>query len=63
MAQTEQGAKKAVQTHYDKYGADYYRNIGKLGGSAERKTPRYWEINPDAARESGRKGGKVKRNV
>jgi general stress protein YciG len=34
MAQTPEGGKKAAKSNKERYGEDYYRNIGKLGGKA-----------------------------
>lgn len=33
MAGTRAGGKKAAQTNIEKYGKDFYRNIGRRGGS------------------------------
>lgn len=37
MAGTKEGAKQAAQTIKDKYGPDYYKRTGRMGGMAKRK--------------------------
>lgn len=38
---------------------DFYRKIGRLGGSAETSEPKGFACNPDLARKAGAKGGKI----
>lgn len=58
MAGTITGAKKAAKTNKEKYGADYYRHLGHLGGSAITDKPRGFAANPELAKRAGRIGGK-----
>ena len=55
MSQTKAGAKKARATMMEKYGKDYYKEIGKVGGQ-NGNTGGFYK-NSEAAREAGRKGG------
>lgn len=55
MAGTKEGGKKAAATMLDKYGADYYRNMGSKGGKA--CVSKGFGKNPELAREAGKKGG------
>lgn len=56
MSGTKAGGIKTRQTNILKYGADYYSNIGRIGGKIGRTGGFY--NNPEKAREAGRKGGK-----
>jgi hypothetical protein len=58
MAQTVEGGKKCAQTNIKKYGKDFYKNIGAIGGRA--KVPKGFAIS-GKAREAGAKGGSVSR--
>jgi len=55
MPGTVTGGKKAGQTNKQKYGNDFYQNIGRLGGLKSRGGG--FAANPQLAREAGRKGG------
>lgn len=55
MPQTKEGAKKAKQTLYDKYGKDYFSKMGALGGAAGNTGGFY--ANRELARKAGRLGG------
>lgn len=59
MAGTKAGAKKAAATMLDKYGADYYRNIGRISGSQCRPETRYFHKHPKVAQLAGVRGGKI----
>lgn len=59
MAGTKDGGQKAAGTNKDKYGADFYEKIGKLGG--QRSTTGGFAFNPELAKIAGRKGGKISR--
>jgi general stress protein YciG len=59
MSGTKIGGMKARLTNYQKYGLDFYRNIGKKGGKAECSKPKGFAANPELAREAGAKGGRV----
>lgn len=57
MSQTKEGAKKATEAIYKKYGKDYYARIGHTGGS--RKVPKgFAALTHEEVVEMGRKGGK-----
>lgn len=53
-----EGGLKVRELMYSKYGRDYYKNIGKLGGQGVR--PRAFEDRELAAR-AGRIGGRISR--
>ena len=38
---------------------DFYRKIGRLGGSAETSEPKGFACNPERARIAGAKGGRI----
>lgn len=58
MTQTKEGAKKATEAIYKKYGKDYYSRIGHTGGS--RKVAKgFAALSHEAVVEMGRKGGKA----
>lgn len=58
MAGTKLGGVLAAETNYERYGQDFYKKIGKLGGQKSRNGG--FAANPELAREAGRKGGLVK---
>lgn len=60
MAGTKAGGAKAAATNIKNYGEDFYRKIGKKGGSVK-GTPGGFGSNPELAREAGRKGGTISR--
>lgn len=55
MAGSQAGGKAAAQTNKSKYGPDFYKRIGKLGGQAG-KTGGFY-ANRELARTAGRIGG------
>ena len=57
MGGTVTGGAKARETNIRKYGEDYYRNIGSMGGKASGTGG--WYKNPEAAAIAGSKGGKI----
>lgn len=57
MGGTINGGKSAAQTNKEKYGEDFYRNIGRKGGLKSRGGG--FAYNPRLASEAGRKGGLV----
>lgn len=59
MAGTLQGGKKAVETNKAKYGDDFYKRIGTLGGKKGRTGGFY--ANRELARIAGAKGGRISR--
>lgn len=58
MSMTKEGARKAHLTKIKKYGEDYYKKIGSLGGKAS--TTGGFYANRELAKEAGRKGGIAK---
>ena len=57
MAGTISGGKLAAKTNKEKYGEDFYKLMGQMGGKA--KVPKGFAKNPDLARLAGAKGGKI----
>lgn len=55
MAGSLAGGAKARDTNLKKYGKDFYRNIGRIGGS--RPTTGGFAANTELAREAGKLGG------
>ena len=60
MAGTKIGGQKAAQKNKEKYGKEFYAQIGAKGGKA--KTPKGFAKNRDLARAAGRKGGSARKN-
>lgn len=58
MAGTREGGKKTEATIKAKYGSDFYTMLGRKGGSAKRKAPRWFEAHPELAKKAGAIGGK-----
>lgn len=59
MAGTKAGGKKAAATNKAKYGDDFYREMGRIGGRKGHTGG--FASNPELAREAGRKGGLISR--
>lgn len=59
MAGNKSGAKLAAKTNKEKYGDDFYRKIGSIGGK-KGKTGGFY-ANRELARIAGAKGGKISR--
>lgn len=57
MSGTLTGGKKAAATNKAKYGEDFYRNLGRKGGSVSHPETRPFSLNPVLARIAGTKGG------
>lgn len=57
MAGTRSGGLKAAATNKDKYGTDFYMNIGRKGGKNGHTGG--FASNPELARIAGAKGGKI----
>jgi len=57
MAGNKIGGKKTAATIYQKYGTDYYVNIGRKGGRNGHTGG--FASNPELARIAGSKGGKI----
>lgn len=60
MAGTKEGGLKCRNTNFERYGSDYYKNIGRKGGSVC-GTKKGFAANPQLAKEAGRKGGTISR--
>lgn len=59
MTGTKAGGLKAAATNIRKYGADFYRNIGRDGGRNGHTGG--FAANPALARIAGAKGGRISR--
>lgn len=62
MSQTKAGAAKAKQTMIDKYGENYWVELGKLGGAKGAKDgviKGFGAMDKDRLKEISRKGGSV----
>lgn len=62
MAGTSDGGKAAAKTNKDKYGPDFYKNIGADGGKSSNKelgNQGGFFGNPELARRAGQLGGKA----
>lgn len=60
MSGTKEGGIKARKTIYERNGKDFYKVIGKKGGSVT-GIKKGFASNPELAKEAGRKGGKISR--
>ena len=63
MSGTLEGGRKARDKNYKRYGEDFYRNIGRKGGSAPTNKPKGFATNPALARIAGAKGGSKSRRT
>jgi general stress protein YciG len=61
MAGTQSGGRKAASTNKERYGLDFYEQIGRKGGKISRGGG--FAMNRDLAVEAGRKGGKAPRRT
>ena len=61
MAGTKSGGLSAARTNKIKYGSDFYKKIGSLGGSKSRTGGFY--ANRELARIAGKKGGAISRRT
>lgn len=61
MAGTTEGGKKAAETNRQRYGEDFYGDIGRKGGKLS--TGGGFAMNRELAVEAGRKGGKASRRT
>ena len=55
MAGTAPGGKKAAKTNKQRYGAEFYMQIGRMGG--KQSTGGGFAKDPELARRAGRLGG------
>ena len=58
MSGTKEGGRKAAITNKKRYGIEFYKNAGHIGGSAYHRKPRGFGANPALAKIAGAKGGK-----
>ena len=61
MAGTVEGGKSAAKTNIEKYGKDFYRRIGAIGGKKGRTGGFF--ANRELARIAGAKGGRISRRT
>lgn len=61
MAGTKQGGVRASQTNRAKYGDDFYKRIGAIGG--KKGTTGGFAANRELARIAGAKGGRISRRT
>ncbi len=59
MSGTHKGGAAAAKTNKNRYGEDFYVNIGAIGGKKSRGGG--FAKNPELARKAGAKGGKASR--
>ena len=57
MSGTKVGGQRTAETLKKKFGKDYYKNIGKIGGKASNTGG--FAANRELARIAGAKGGKI----
>ena len=57
MSGSTEGGKKCAATNKEKYGEDWYRKIGAMGGRKVTTKPKGFAANPALARMAGRIGG------
>ena len=60
MSGTKEGGLRAKATNMARYGQDYYKEMGRKGGSVC-GTKKGFAANPKLAKEAGRKGGFISR--
>lgn len=59
MAGTKAGGLKAAATNIERYGKDFYKEMGRKGGKAGNTGG--FAANPELAKIAGRKGGLISR--
>lgn len=59
MSGTYMGGLQTAKTNKEKYGEDYYKKIGAIGGRKITDKPKGFAANNDLARAAGRIGGTV----
>lgn len=57
MAGTKTGGKKAAATNIERHGKNFYREIGRMGGSKGHTGG--FASNPELAKIAGAKGGRI----
>lgn len=61
MAGTKAGGKKAAATNIERHGKNFYREIGRMGGSNGHTGG--FAANPELARIAGAKGGRISKRT
>lgn len=61
MAGTKSGGAKAAETNRKKYGTEFYKNIGRMGGRNGHTGG--FAANPELARIAGAKGGRISKRA
>lgn len=61
MSGNSTGAKKAAAVIKQKYGANFYEEMGRKGGLADFSTPRGFAANKELAVRAGKIGGTISR--
>lgn len=59
MSGNRKGGIKAAKTNKEKYGDNFYKEIGRKGGSKSHPETRPFAANPELARIAGQKGGQT----
>lgn len=59
MSGTQLGGKKTAQTNKEKYGENYYKELGRKGGSVKHPETRWFNNHRDLASKWGKKGGHI----
>ena len=57
MSGSRAGGLKTAETNKQKYGREFYQNIGRKGGKA--CVPKGFAVNPELAKRAGSIGGKL----
>jgi general stress protein YciG len=62
MAGTAEGGRKAAQVNKERHGEDFYRELGRRGGSV-RSPMKGFGANRERAKIAGAKGGRISRRT
>jgi len=60
---TKQGGSKVRETIIERYGPDYYKNMGRRGGLKKGVKKGFACMTPEQRIEAGRKGGRISRRT
>lgn len=63
MPGTRAGGKKAAATNIKRHGENFYREIGRMGGSQTGTKPKGFAANLELARIAGAKGGRISKRT
>lgn len=61
MSGTQAGGQAAARTNKEQHGEDFYKRIGKDGGSVSHRETRPFYVNRELAKRAGIKGGTTSR--